>query len=37
MAFLVAGTIDDKVVERIEDFINDEMKGRKRVCQVNCV
>ena len=29
MALLVAGTLDDKVVERIEDFINDEMKGRK--------
>ena len=29
MALLVAGTIDDKAVERIEDFINDEMKGRK--------
>ena len=29
MALLVAGTLDDKVVERIQDFINDEMKGRK--------
>ena len=30
MALLVTGTqLDDKVVERIEDFINDEMKGRK--------
>ena len=29
MALLVAGTLDDKVVDRIEDFINDEMKGRK--------
>ena len=29
MALLVAGTLDDKVVERIEDFINDEMRGRK--------
>ena len=29
MALLVAGTLDNKVVERIEDFINDEMKGRK--------
>ena len=30
MALLVNGTsLDDKVVERIEDFINDEMQGRK--------
>ena len=30
MALLVSGTqLDDKVVELIEDFINDEMKGRK--------
>ena len=29
MALLVAGTLDDRVVSRIEDFINDEMKGRK--------
>ena len=29
MALLVAGTLEDKVVERIEDFINDEVKGRK--------
>ena len=29
MALLVAGTLDDKVVQRIEDYINDEMRGRK--------
>lgn len=29
MVLLVAGTLDDKVVARIEDFINDEMKRRK--------
>ncbi len=29
MALLVSGSLDDRVVERIEDFINDEMKGRK--------
>lgn len=29
MALLVAGKIGDKTVERIEDYINDEMRGRK--------
>ena len=29
MALLVAGTLGEEVVSRIEDFINDEMKGRK--------
>ena len=29
MALLVSGTLGDDVVKKIEDFINDEMKGRK--------
>jgi len=29
LALLVSGTLDDKAVEKIEDFINDEMRGRK--------
>ena len=29
LALLVSGTLQDEVVGRIEDFINDEMKGRK--------
>lgn len=29
LALLVTGTLDDKVVERIENFIKDEMGGRK--------
>ncbi|MBR1604268.1 MAG: phage portal protein [Synergistaceae bacterium] len=29
LALLVAGTLGDKTVDRIRDFVNDEMRGRK--------
>ena len=29
LALLVSGSIDEKIVERVENYVNDEMRGRK--------